>query len=43
MLAKEKEKVPALRPSQCSGRLMIKCRRSTKEGVFAFGRRDVKP
>lgn len=39
MLAEEKEKVPALRPSQCSDRLMIKCHGSTKERVFTFERR----
>lgn len=40
MLAEEKEKVPALRPSQYIDRLIIKCHGSTKEGVFAFGRRN---
>lgn len=39
MLAEEKEKVPVLRPSQYSDKLIIKCHGSTKEGVFAFGRR----
>lgn len=39
MLAEEIKKVPALRSPQGSDSLMIECHGSTKEGVFAFGRR----
>lgn len=35
-----KREVPALRPSRCGERLMIKCQ-STKESVFNFGGKGV--